>query len=189
MRPKLGGSSCAPKPVEERRRTPGMALLLLVVACVAGLAMILLGLPGTWLMIGAALTFDWVVPGETFGVWTMGGTLVLALIAEVLEFTVAKRYTERTGGSGRAGWGALLGGLGGAFAGVPVPVIGSVLGAFAGAFVGAFVMEWTVRRDDPAGLVRVATGALVGRAVATAAKLGAGVAIAAWLVIVAAGGG
>ena len=166
-----------------------MTVLLLALACLAGLTLIPLGLPGTWLMIGAALVYDWLVPGETYGLWTIGGTLVLALVAEVLEFTVAKRYTERTGGSSRAGWGALLGGLVGAFAGVPVPIIGSVIGAFAGAFLGALVMEWTVRRDDTAGVVRVATGALVGRAVATAAKLGAGVAIGAWLVIVAAGSG
>ncbi|MCU0622913.1 MAG: DUF456 domain-containing protein [Gemmatimonadaceae bacterium] len=166
-----------------------MATLLLALACLAGLAMIAVGLPGTWLMIGAALVYDWLVPGTTFGLWTLGGTLVLALVAEVLEFTVAKRYTERTGGSSRAGWGAMLGGLAGAFAGVPVPIIGSVLGAFAGAFAGALLMEWTVRRDDAAGVVRVATGALVGRAVATASKLGAGVAIGAWLVIVAAGSG
>lgn len=164
-----------------------MAILLLLLACVAGLALIAVGLPGTWLMIGAALVYDWLVPGSTFGLWTIGGTLVLALIAEVLEFTVAKRYTERTGGSSRAGWGAMLGGLVGAFAGVPVPIIGSVLGAFVGAFVGALVMEWTVRRDDTAAVVRVATGALVGRAVATATKLGAGTAIGAWLVLVAMG--
>lgn len=166
-----------------------MSVLLLALACLAGLALIPIGLPGTWLMIGAALVYDWVVPGMTFGLWTLGGTLTLALVAEVLEFTVAKRYTERSGGSSRAGWGAMLGGLAGAFAGVPVPVIGSVIGAFAGAFLGALVMEWTVRGDDAAGVVRVATGALVGRAVATAAKLGAGVAIAAWLVIVAVGAG
>lgn len=166
-----------------------MALLLLVAACLVGLALIPLGLPGTWLMIGAALVYDWLVPGTTYGLWTLGGTLVLALVAEVLEFTVAKRYTERTGGSARAGWGAMLGGLVGAFAGVPVPILGSVIGAFAGAFLGALVLEWTVRRDDAAGVVRVATGALVGRAVATAAKLGAGVAIGAWLVLVGLRGG
>jgi uncharacterized protein YqgC (DUF456 family) len=162
-----------------------MAMLLLVLACVAGLALIPVGLPGTWLMIGAALVYDWLVPATAFGVWTLGGVVALALVAEVLEFTVAKRYTEQSGGSSRAGWGAMLGGLVGAFAGVPVPVVGSVIGAFAGAFLGALVMEWTVRGNDTAGVMRVATGALVGRAVATAAKLGAGIAIAAWLVLVA----
>jgi uncharacterized protein YqgC (DUF456 family) len=164
-----------------------MTVVLLILACLVGLALIPIGLPGTWLMIGAALIYDWLVPGLTFGMWTIGGTLVLALLAEVLEFTVAKRYAERSGGSSRAGWGAIVGGLVGAIVGVPVPIVGSVIGAFAGAFFGALAMEWTVRRDDAAGIVRVATSALVGRAVATAAKLGTGVAIAAWLVIVAVG--
>lgn len=162
-----------------------MALALLVLACLAGLALITVGLPGTWLMIIAALVYDWASPGAVYGAWTLGGTVLLAVVAEVLEFTIAKRYTERTGGSSRAGWGAMIGGMVGAFAGLPIPILGSVLGAFAGAFAGALVMEWTVRPHDTAGVVQVATGALVGRAAATAAKLGAGVAIAVWLVLVA----
>ncbi len=162
-----------------------MAVALLILACFAGLALIPVGLPGTWLMLVAALVYNWLVTPAAFGWWTLSGVLALATLAEVLEFTIAKKYTEKSGGSSRAGWGAMLGGLLGAFAGVPIPVLGSVIGAFGGAFLGALVMEWTVRPDDRDGVVQVAKGALIGRVVATAAKLGAGIGIAAWLVIVA----
>ena len=61
----------------------------------------------------------------------------------------------------------------GAIVGVPVPVIGSVIGSFAGAFLGALVGEYSVARDHRAA-GRAAQGAVLGRAVATAAKIGIG---------------
>ena len=64
--------------------------------------------------------------------------------------------------------------------GVPVPVVGSVIGAFIGAFVGAFVAELS-RGTGGSGATRVATGALIGRALAAATKVAIGVAMAAWI--------
>jgi uncharacterized protein YqgC (DUF456 family) len=65
--------------------------------------------------------------------------------------------------------------------GVPVPVIGSVIGAFAGAFIGALVLEYTRPQATKDSATRVATGALIGRVVAAAAKTGLGCAVAAVL--------
>jgi len=45
-----------------------------------------------------------------------------------------------------------------------VPIVGSVIGAFAGAFIGAFVAELT--QGSVGNATKVATGALIGRAVA-----------------------
>jgi uncharacterized protein YqgC (DUF456 family) len=151
------------------------------------LMLIPLGLPGTWGMMLAGLAYDWLTPGTTYGFWSIILIFGLAIAAEGLELVLAKRYTERTGGSNRAGWGALIGSLVGAVVGVPVFLIGSVIGAFLGAFIGAFVMEWSVQSNTPTAL-RVATGALVGRVVATGMKLGVGAAIAAWLLVLAARG-
>jgi uncharacterized protein len=64
---------------------------------------------------------------------------------------------------------------------VPIPSIGSVVGAFAGAFVGAFAFEWSGTKNH-AVATRVAWGALVGRAVSAAMKVGIGLGMAAWLV-------
>ena len=65
---------------------------------------------------------------------TIVGVFLIAVIAEVVEFMLAGRFAQRYGGSRRAGWGAIIGGMVGAFMGVPIPIIGSVIGAFVGFF-------------------------------------------------------
>ena len=65
-----------------------------------------------------------------------------------------------------------MGGIIGAFVGVPIPIIGSMIGAFVGAFAGALVAEFTNREADASSATRVATGALLGRVAATALKMG-----------------
>lgn len=158
-----------------------MALVLLVAALVGGLLLIPFGLPGLWLMVGAALAYSYVEPA-TIGGWTILALLVLALIAEALEFALAGRYTRRYGGSSRAAWGAIVGGVIGALVGVPVPIAGSVIGAFAGSFAGALAAELT-RGTQMRGAARVATGALIGRVVAAGMKVGVGMMLAAWVLL------
>ncbi len=165
-----------------------MLLLLFALVLLGAVALIPLGLPGTWLMIAAAFGYN-ALAASTPGAGRVAtasliGTCALALAAEVLEFVVGARAAKRYGGSRRAGWGAMLGALAGAVAGVPVPVVGSVVGALAGAFAGAFVAEMTLRRGAGTA-ARVATGALVGRALAAAVKTGVGVVIAVWLLFAA----
>ncbi|HEX6049133.1 MAG TPA: DUF456 domain-containing protein [Gemmatimonadaceae bacterium] len=159
-----------------------MEILIFAVVLLLSLLLIPLGLPGLWLMIGAALGYNALVAGDPIGWFAIGGSLVLAVIAEVLEFTLSARYTQKYGGSRRAAWGAILGGIAGAIVGVPVPVIGSVIGAFIGSFAGALVAEYTRREATAGTATKVATGALIGRVVAAAMKTTIGVAIAAWLV-------
>ena len=159
-----------------------MELLLLVVVLLGCLFIIPLGLPGTWLMLAAAFLYDILTPGaDKIGIWNIAGVLVIAVIAEVIEFMLAGRYAKKYGGSRRAGWGAILGGIVGAFVGVPVPIVGPMIGAFAGAFVGALAFEYTATQHAGTA-TRVAWGALLGRVVAAAMKVAAGVMIAAWLV-------
>lgn len=140
-----------------------------------------LGLPGLWLMLAAAFVYNWLVPAAPIGWIAIGAGFAVAVVAEVLEFTLSASYTRKYGGSKRAAWGAILGGIAGAIVGVPVPIIGSVIGAFAGAFVGALVMEYTRGEATRSSATRVATGALLGRVVAAAVKVGLGCALAAIL--------
>jgi uncharacterized protein len=156
-----------------------MELLLLAVVLLLSFVMIPFGLPGLWIMVGAALAYQLLVPG-TIGMVTLVGTAVLALVAEILEFTLAGRYARKYGGSRRASWGAIIGSIVGAIVGVPVPIIGSLVGGFVGAFVGAFIAERS-RGTELGGSSRVATGALIGRVVAAAMKTGVGVLIAVWV--------
>ena len=160
-----------------------MELLLLGAVLLGALLLVPLGLPGTWVMIGAAMAFAYLT-GTEIGIITLIGIFALAVIGEIIEFTLAARYTRKYGGSRRAGWGAIIGGIIGAIVGVPVPIIGSVIGAFAGAFLGALVAERT-RGVATGAATRVATGALLGRAAAVAAKSAIGVVIAVWILLAA----
>lgn len=161
-----------------------MDLLLLGAALVACLLLIPFALPGTWFMIGAATLFQLLsVPGR-IGAITFGTLVLLAVLGEALDVVFMTRYAKRYGGSSRAAWGAVVGGIVGAIVGVPVPVIGSVVGAFAGAFAGAIALEVMGGRSHGAA-ARAATGAVIGRAVASAAKVMIGCVMAALILVAA----
>jgi len=160
-----------------------MEILALVAILLISLIMIPLGLPGTWIMVAAALGYQLLVPAGGVGTVTVIGTAVLALVGELIEFSLAGRYARKYGGSRRAGWGAMIGGMVGAFMGVPVPLVGSVIGAFVGSFGGALIAELT--RSGGGVAVRVAWGALIGRVTAAAAKVAIGLAMIVWIVFAA----
>jgi len=154
-----------------------LPVTVLAVSFLAGLILAPLGLPGLWLMVLGTVAYGWMTDFRTIGVVTLAVVVGLAVTGEVAEAWLGFRFARRYGGSSRAGWGALVGGIAGAVVGVPVPLIGSVVGAFAGSFVGAALFEY-------AGSWRAGTalnagwGAVLGRAAAAAAKIALGVVIA-----------
>ena len=85
------------------------------------------------------------------------GCGVLVVVAEVLEFTVGSRYTRKYGGSKRAGWGSIIGGIAGWLAGLVMRgsgygVIGDVIVGLLGAFVGNYLVDFfhvNVRLGNP----------------------------------------
>ena len=135
-----------------------MQVLLLIAAIVLGLIMIPFGMPGTLVMFAAALCYYLLVPGGGIGLMTVIGVGVLMAVAEGLEWVLTSRFTKKYGGSRRAGWGAIIGGM-----------------------VGAFVFEWS-REQNHGVATRVAWGALLGRVVAAAVKVAIGLAMAAWMI-------
>jgi hypothetical protein len=147
---------------------------LLLVACLAGLLLIPFGLPGLWVIVLGIIGYGWLTDFHSMSALFLGGVIAFAGLGEIVEARIGFSYARRYGGSGRAGWGALLGGLAGAVVGVPVPIIGSVVGGFIGAFIGAAVFEYTLaRRSDVAA--RAGWGAVLGRAVAAAVKMAIGI--------------
>ncbi len=147
-----------------------MTILLIVLGGLVALPLVAVGLPGLWMYL--ATVGLWKIFNEAAPIsWTVIlVAFALATMAEVVEFTLASRYTTKYGGSRRAGWGAIVGGIAGAIVGVPIPVIGSVIGSFAGAFAGALIGELSVHgRHRDAG--RAAYGALVGKVLAVAMKV------------------
>ncbi len=153
-----------------------LATLLLLVCCVAGLLLLPFGLPGLWVMVLGVLACGWLTDFRTITAGLIILVVGLAFAGEVLEAWLGFRFAERYGGSRRAGWGALIGGLAGAVIGVPVPLIGSVVGGFVGAFAGATLFEYTVARHSGTA-ARAGWGAVLGRAIAAAGKMALGVVI------------
>jgi len=163
-----------------------MALILFGLALLLSLILIPLGLPGLWAMIATAVVYNALSAGYPIGVATLVVVLLMATVAEVLEFTLAGSYTKRFGGSKTGARWAIAGGIAGAILGFPFPVpfVGSVIGAFVGSFAGALFGE--LRAGSSHGEAgRAATGALLGRVVAAALKVGIGVAIAVILLVAA----
>ena len=152
----------------------GLVLYFLVQA--AALVLIPLGLPGIWVQVAAAALLVLASKGALLGWGWVGVFVGLALVGEVIEFLSGQWGTRRFGGSRRAGWGALIGGLVGAvIGGIPIPVIGSIVMSFVGTFVGAVVGEMSAQREGPD--VRVGVGAVLGKAVGVATKLALGIVI------------
>lgn len=145
---------------------------VLLLVGLLGLFLTALGLPGLWLFLAAALALK-LLAGAGISTAALVAAVLLALLAEGIEFWAGVRYAKAAGGTSRAAWGALAGGIVGGIVGVPVFLVGSVIGSFLGSFLGALLAEYAAVRDE-ARAGRVALGALVGRVVATAAKLGLG---------------
>lgn len=148
-------------------------LAFAIVVMAAGLLVIPLGFPGTWIMIGVltvATALDEVA-------WYVLIVLVLlAVAAEFVEWVIVKRTSARYGASNRAFWGAILGGLVGVVIGIPVPVVGPLIAGLLGTFAGAVVVAWWESRQLRTAS-RAAWGAVVGRAFAAAFKTAVGIAI------------
>lgn len=162
-----------------------MLLAQLVVALGSGLwiALILFGVPGTWLALAVAAACEWWTAPTLVspGAWTLA--VALAVAGEVWEFLSGSVRARRAGAGRRGALGALGGGILGALVGtfaVPVPVVGSLLGGALGAFAGSALLEHSDGRELRHAL-RVGRAAGVGHALGMLGKLALGVAV--WLVL------
>lgn len=153
-----------------------LLVVLLFGSFLAGLLLVVVGLPGLWVMALGVVLYGSLSQFRSVGPGLIAAVVGLAFLGEILEWWLGFRIARTYGGSRRAGWGALLGGIVGATVGVPVPVLGSVVGAFAGAFAGAALLEYSAARNADVA-VRAGYGALLGRAAAVAAKVALGLAI------------
>lgn len=151
-----------------------------ILLMVGALLVIPLGLPGLWIMIGVAAVGA--IVGE-IGVLTLIACVLIATIAELIEFFLVKRLTRQYGGSPKAFWGALVGGFVGVLIGAPIPIIGSVIAGVLGSFAGAALVTYAETKELLAAH-RVGWGAVLGRMLTAVAKTAAGIAI---LAIAAAG--
>jgi len=169
---------------------------LFAVFGVGCLVLVAFGLPGTWVLLTAALGIELIDgpvlsrggPGavSTFGWELLLVGTALGALGEVIEFLAGVAGAKIGGGTRRGMWGALAGGIVGAVVFVPVlpiPLLGSFAGALIGTFVGAFAAEVTGPEGRADRLtLRAALAAVVGRLAGTLGKLVAGVVV--WILLV-----
>jgi uncharacterized protein YqgC (DUF456 family) len=160
--------------------------LLLLAMLVVGLGIVVMNLPGLWLMAAAAGLYSLLTPEHYLFPWGIVTILVLCLVGEVLEFFGKAGGAKQAGGSGRAMLLATIGGVvGGIVLTIPVPIIGTIAGGCFGAFVGALAGQMTVAGDVEHS-TRVGWGAAKGTLVGILLKLFIGVVIVlltAWLAL------
>lgn len=148
------------------------AILAAVLLC--GLALNVLTLPGNWLMLLAAVGYAALTHWTHVGWKTLVALLVLAVVAEVVEFAAAGRAASVAGGSIWGTIGAIIGGIAGAILLtplIPIPVLGTIAGILAGTFVGAAGGEMLSGKSVGAS-ARIGGFATKGRLYGTLLKLG-----------------
>ena len=148
-----------------------------VLICFTGIVLSLLSITGGWLIAGAAALLTWYRPDAQPG-WTMVvALLAVCVVVEVADAVAGSLGIARRGGSAKAGWAALIGGLLGMVLGsfIPIPILGSLFGMCAGSFAFAFWVERNRLQHD-ARAAHIAWGAVWARlgvmVVKTAAALG-----------------
>ncbi len=155
----------------------GVVLALGGVACVIG---VLLGLPGTWILLGFAVLvelFDgiWTTADSpvTFGLPVLIGCGIAAGLGEALELLSGALGAKHAGSSRRGMIGAFFGGFVGLVLGtaIPIPVAGSLIGVLLGCFLGALGGELSHENAKLEGALKPAIGAVLGKVVGTLAKL------------------
>jgi uncharacterized protein YqgC (DUF456 family) len=151
----------------------------LIALLLTGLFLNLLGLPGLWLMVAAAVGYAWATRWDYLGWPGLLALLILAILAEVVEFLAGSAGAKKAGGSIRGMIGAIIGGLlGGFFLTflVPVPILGTIVGVCVGTFLGAWGVELLVGKQMNES-VQIGIGAAKGRLWGTLLKSLFGVAM------------
>lgn len=156
-------------------------LTLLILINAFWVVLVLLGLPGSWLMVITTILFAlW--QKNIFGIYTIIVAVVLAFLGEVLEFFAGAGGAKAAGGGGKAMAAAIAGAIIGAFIGtvvIPVPIFGTLIGSALGAAVAVLTVERKAGKELKASL-KMATGAGLGQFIGLGAKFVAGVII--WLI-------
>jgi uncharacterized protein YqgC (DUF456 family) len=147
-----------------------IALAVFFLICMVGIALILVGAPGTWVIFAAALAYD-LIPGlANITNNTLALLFIIALLGEAAEYYLGAKSAKKYGASNWGAAGAVIGGITGAIIGVPVLIVGSLLGLFIGAFLGAFVAELFVKKNAGKAF-KAGVGAFRGRVGAMLVKL------------------
>ena len=163
-----------------------VAQILVILLNLLWVALVLLGLPGTWLAIATAALCEWATEPRLFHTGTLVAAVALGVAGELWELFASASRAKRAGARRSGALGALAGGIAGAIAGtllIPAPILGTLAGGGLGAFAGASLAERGGGREMREAL-RVGRAAAVGHVLGMVGKLAAAVSV--WLLLAAA---
>ncbi len=139
-----------------------LAVVLFLVLSLFGLALIPIGLPGTFVVVAASglagLLTGWNSVGLVLFLFFLG----LAILGEVTDYLFSVISGKKFGASRASLGGSLVGAIVGSILGLPVPVVGNLEGAFLGAFAGAFLVEM-IRGNEVTRAMKSGVGVLLGK--------------------------
>ena len=155
-----------------RRHMDWVYYIVLIALLFVGLFINLIGLPGLWIMVASALGYAWLTGWRRVGWRGLVSMLVLALVAEAVEFLAGSAGARKAGGSKRGMIGGLVGGLLGAIflSVVPIPGVAQLVGAIIGTFIGVVVVELMVVGKQVDHSFQIGMGAAKGRVWGTILK-------------------
>ena len=149
--------------------------ILLILISMGALALVVLTLPGLWLMTAMAAIYALLTHERYLSGHSLIALFLLSLIGEVLEFVAGGAMAKRAGGSRRGAIGAIVGGIiGGIVGSFVLPIVLTIVGICIGSFVGAAGFE-LLGGGEADLAVRVGWGAAKGRFAGMVLKLGIGV--------------
>ncbi len=157
--------------------------LLLFLFLLVSLFSLFLGLPGTWMILGAALLYGWVTGFAEVGAAMLFLFLALAVVGEVVEYVFGIAGARRFGSSNRGIVFSFLGGFAGAVVGAPLFFgFGAILGALVGAFLGAVLIElFTYGTSEWRKAVRSGWGNFLGRIAGVITKMAIAIGMIVWI--------
>ncbi len=147
-----------------------IGLTLFILVLFAGLFLVIFGLPGTVVILISVILYALATGFSRIGLGTILILVLIALVAESLEFFLGAAGAQRLGASRASIIASVIGGIAGAAMMAPLLLgLGVILGSFIGAFAGVFTVEYAARRRlKPAA--RASYGALLGRLAGVVAK-------------------
>ncbi len=148
------------------------ATIVFALLTLIGVALVIVGLPGVWMLALTAVVVQAIWPG-LLGWWFVGGVVGIAVAAEITDLIAGAAGAKAAGGSKSAALAAIIGAIIGAVAGtvfIPVPLLGTIAGAVVGAGVSAGLVERGVHQKKWGDSARVARGAATGRLLAIVIK-------------------
>ena len=159
-------------------------LIALILLNTVWLALVLVGLPGNWLIVISTCLFAWWRWDEgPFSIYTLVFIVVLAVLGELAEFTAGLIGAKRSGASWLGSIAALFGAVAGAVVGtfvIGIPFLGTIIGACLGAGLGVWALEVS-RGKKMEQSVRYGVGAGLGEFFGITSKLLLGIVI--WLTV------